>query len=210
MSHVLIADDHPLFRAALKQAVGLSFPESRIVEASDVEELFGQVNRLSDLEIVFLDLHMPGNDGFMSLTQLKNHYPDIEVIMVSADEQTELMQQAIDFGASAFVPKSADLASIQAAIESVLDGETWLPSGVRHESTEHQARVLLSAQLAELTPQQYKVLKLIAEGQLNKQIAYELDIKETTVKKHVSAILEKLQVHNRTLAGMAFQQLKLN
>lgn len=210
MSHVLIADDHPLFRAALKQAVGLSFPESHIVEASDVEELFGQVNRLSDLEIVFLDLHMPGNDGFMSLTQLKNHYPDIEVIMVSADEQTELMQQAIDFGASAFVPKSADLASIQAAIESVLDGETWLPSGVRHESVEHQARVLLSAQLAELTPQQYKVLKLIAEGQLNKQIAYELDIKETTVKKHVSAILEKLQVHNRTLAGMAFQQLKLN
>lgn len=210
MSHVLIADDHPLFRAALKQAVGLSFPQSDIVEACDVNELFSQVKQYTDIEIVFLDLHMPGNDGFMSLTQLKNHYPDIEVIMVSADEQTELMQQAIDFGAAAFIPKSADLSSIQSAIERVLDGDTWLPIDACNDSPDQHSRVLLSQQLSELTPQQFKVLKLIAQGQLNKQIAYELDIKETTVKKHVSAILEKLQVHNRTLAGMAFQQLKLN
>lgn len=214
--NVLIADDHPLFRTALKQAIELSYVNStdvEISEASDVDTLM-QIMSEQDMDVVFLDLHMPGNNGFTALTQLRNHYPDIEVIMVSADEQPEVMLQAVDYGASAFVPKSADLDTIGQAINTVLDGEVWLPQHV-YEFDRSQfdadvaARKKLSQQLSELTPQQYKVLSLIADGQLNKQIAYELDIKETTVKKHVSAILEKLQVNNRTLAGMAFQQLQL-
>ena len=214
--NVLIADDHPLFRTALKQAIELSYVNStdvEISEASDVDTLM-QIMSEQDMDVVFLDLHMPGNNGFTALTQLRNHYPDIEVIMVSADEQPEVMLQAVDYGASAFVPKSADLETIGQAINTVLDGEVWLPQHV-YEFDRSQfdadvaARKKLSQQLSELTPQQYKVLSLIADGQLNKQIAYELDIKETTVKKHVSAILEKLQVNNRTLAGMAFQQLQL-
>lgn len=206
---VLIADDHPLFRTALTQAVTQCMADVAIIEAETVEQLFSQVNQHKDIELIFLDLHMPGNDGFTTLTQLQNHYPDITVIMVSSDDEPNIMSRAVDFGAAAFIPKSANLTVISQAIDSVLGGETWLPQGTEQDVSVNEQHKQLAQQLAELTPQQYVVLSRIADGQLNKQIAYDLDIKETTVKKHVSAILLKLQVSNRTLAGMAFQQLKL-
>ena len=208
---VIIADDHPLFRAALKQAIVECIEDSNTLEAESFDELLKLVEQTPSLEIVFLDLHMPGNDGFTGLTQLQNHYPDLVVIMVSSDDNPQTMQKAINFGAAAFIPKSADLNVIAEAIDTVLEGEIWLPENVelsddQQTIKEHQR---LAKQLAQLTPQQYVVLTLIADGQLNKQIAYDLDIKETTVKKHVSAILLKLEVNNRTLAGLAFQQLML-
>ena len=206
---VLIADDHPLFRAALKQAVGHSFAQQLILEAEDVAQLKSLVDSNPQLELLFLDLHMPGNDGFTTLMMLQNHYPDLIVVMVSSDDDPEMIYQAIDFGAAGFIPKSADLNTIQQAIDVVLEGETWLPANLpaRVNEGEQTPQQKLAKQLSELTPQQYKVLSMIADGQLNKQIAYDLDIKETTVKKHVSAILLKLGVNNRTLAGLAFQQL---
>jgi DNA-binding NarL/FixJ family response regulator len=208
---VIIADDHPLFRTALKQAVHQCLDSTSILEAENVEELLASIEANPQLELVFLDLHMPGNDGFTALTQLQNHHPDLLVIMVSSDDAPEIMQRAIDFGAVAFIPKSADLKVIAEAITDVMNGQVWLPPDVdfsdSHQSDDNQR---LAQQLAGLTPQQYVVLSRIADGQLNKQIAYDLDIKETTVKKHVSAILEKLKVTNRTMAGMLFQQLKLN
>ncbi len=206
---VLIADDHPLFRAALKQAVGHSFAQQLILEAEDVTQLKSLVESNPQLELLFLDLHMPGNDGFTTLMMLQNHYPDLIVVMVSSDDEPEMIYQAIDFGAAGFIPKSADLNTIQQAIDVVLEGETWLPADLppRVNKDEQTPQQKLAKQLSELTPQQYKVLSMIADGQLNKQIAYDLDIKETTVKKHVSAILLKLGVNNRTLAGLAFQQL---
>jgi DNA-binding NarL/FixJ family response regulator len=208
---VAIADDHPLFRAALKQAVVESFDKADILEAENFQDLLAIVEQTPSLEIVFLDLHMPGNDGFTGLTLLQNHFPDLVVIMVSSDDQSDIMRKAIDFGASAFIPKSANLTQIGAAIEQVLDGEIWLPEHTsintdQQIAAEHQR---LAAQLAQLTPQQYTVLARIAGGQLNKQIAYDLDIKETTVKKHVSAILLKLEVYNRTQAGLVYQQLMI-
>lgn len=207
---VLIADDHPLFRTALKQAVGQCFDQVNILEASSVDELFDVVNSDKLLEVVFLDLHMPGNDGFTSLMRLQNHHPDLVVIMVSSDDAPEIMQKAIDFGAAAFIPKSADLTVIAEAIDAVLDGDTWLPEMAALPVSQNEDNKRLAKQLGQLTPQQYVVLSRIADGQLNKQIAYDLDIKETTVKKHVSAILLKLEVTNRTMAGMAFQQLTLS
>ena len=206
---VLIADDHPLFRAALKQAVGHSFAQQSILEAEDVGELQALIDANPQLELLFLDLHMPGNDGFTTLMMLRNHYPDLTIVMVSSDDGAEMIYQAIDFGAAGFIPKSSDLSTIQTAIDTILDGETWLPVDLPKRSNDDQKtpQQKLAQQLAELTPQQYKVLSMIADGQLNKQIAFELDIKETTVKKHVSAILMKLGVNNRTLAGLAFQQL---
>ncbi|GIU46188.1 DNA-binding response regulator [Shewanella sairae] len=208
---VAIADDHPLFRAALKQAVVASFDKTDILEAENFQDLLTLVEQTPTLEIVFLDLHMPGNDGFTGLTLLQNHFPDLVVIMVSSDDQPEIMRKAVDFGASAFIPKSANLTVIGEAINEVLDGEIWLPehSNINNDqeaAAEHQR---LAAQLAQLTPQQYTVLARIADGQLNKQIAYDLDIKETTVKKHVSAILLKLEVYNRTQAGLVYQQLMI-
>lgn len=209
---VVIADDHPLFRTALKQAVNQCLANVSIVEAENVNELLTLIELNPQLELVFLDLHMPGNDGFTALSKLQNHHSDLVIVMVSSDEAPEVMQKAIDFGASAFIPKSADLDLIASAIEQVLEGEVWLPQGIEFSSTgaETEKNKKLATQLSQLTPQQYTVLSMIADGQLNKQIAYDLDIKETTVKKHVSAILEKLEVTNRTMAGLVFQQLKLN
>ncbi|OIQ47855.1 MAG: DNA-binding response regulator [Gammaproteobacteria bacterium MedPE] len=209
---VIIADDHPLFRTALKQAIVECLPDAGILEADCFDDLLIGVEANPSLEIVFLDLHMPGNNGFTGLTQLQNHYPDLVVIMVSSDDNVQTMQKAISFGAAAFIPKSADLATIGQAIEVVLDGEVWLPSHAETDTIDDessQANQYLAKQLAQLTPQQYIVLTQIADGRLNKQIAYDLDIKETTVKKHVSAILVKLEVNNRTLAGLAYQQLML-
>ncbi len=208
---VIIADDHPLFRTALKQAIIECIDDAGTLEADNFSELLIAIEATPSLEIVFLDLHMPGNDGFTGLTQLQNHYPDLVVIMVSSDDNEETMQKAINFGAAAFIPKSADLTTIARAIDTVLAGDVWLPELI--EKNEGQQTALahqkLAKQLAQLTPQQYIVLTQIADGQLNKQIAYDLNIKETTVKKHVSAILEKLEVNNRTLAGLAYQQLML-
>lgn len=208
---VIIADDHPLFRTALKHAIVECIDDAATLEADDFSELLTAIEATPSLEIVFLDLHMPGNYGFTGLTQLQNHYPDLVVIMVSSDDNDQTMQKAINFGAAAFIPKSADLTTIATAIDTVLAGDIWLPELI--ENNENQQTALanqrLAKQLAQLTPQQYVVLTQVADGQLNKQIAYDLSIKETTVKKHVSAILEKLEVNNRTLAGLAYQQLML-
>ncbi|MFD2167570.1 response regulator [Thalassotalea euphylliae] len=208
---VAIADDHPLFRTALKHAIAECLAGETTVEAESFGELLTIVEQTPSIEVVFLDLHMPGNDGFSGLAQLRNHYPDIVVIMVSSDDHAMTMQKAISFGAAAFIPKSADLSVIAEAINTVLQGEVWLPEhdGMAQSQEVMSEHMQLSEQLSQLTPQQYVVLQLIADGQLNKQIAYDLDIKETTVKKHVSAILQKLQVNNRTLAGLKYQQLML-
>jgi DNA-binding NarL/FixJ family response regulator len=202
---VAIADDHPLFRAALTQAVVKIFNDAEVLEAENFAELISIVEQHSDIEIIFIDLHMPGNDGFTGLTLLQNHFPDIVVIMVSSDDQPEIIRKAINFGASAFIPKSANLTQISTAIATVLEGEIWLPEHTNITADQHTA----AKQLAQLTPQQYTVLANIANGRLNKQIAYDLNIKETTVKKHVSAILLKLEVYNRTQAGLVFQQLMI-
>ncbi|AAZ25378.1 response regulator transcription factor [Colwellia psychrerythraea] len=209
---VIIADDHPLFRTALKQAIIECIDDAGTLEADNFSELLIAIEATPSLEIVFLDLHMPGNDGFTGLTQLQNHYPDLVVIMVSSDDNDETMQKAINFGAAAFIPKSADLTTIASAIDTVLMGDIWLPELIEKNAGQQTALAhqKLAKQLGQLTPQQYVVLTQIADGQLNKQIAYYLNIKETTVKKHVSAILEKLEVNNRTLAGLAYQQLMLS
>ena len=208
---VVIADDHPLFRTALKQAVVECMPGTLVKLFSKFFMLLHTVSLTPELEIIFLDLHMPGNDGFTGLTQLQNNYPDIVVIMVSSDETPEIMQKAINFGAAAFIPKSVDLSTIAKAINSVLEGDIWLPENMPLSADNKQVKEhkKLAEQLAQLTPQQLTVLALIADGQLNKQIGYTLDIKENTVKKHVSAILLQLNINNRTQAGLAYQQLML-
>ncbi|QOL26053.1 response regulator transcription factor [Thalassotalea sp. LPB0316] len=209
---IAIADDHPLFRAALKQAIGECLAGETTLEADSFGELLTLVENNPTIEIVFLDLHMPGNDGFTGLAQLQNHYPDLVVIMVSSEDNPQTMQKAINFGAAAFIPKSANLTTISQAIGCVLEGEIWLPENITLTTDQQadNAHQTLAKQLGQLTPQQYVVLTMIADGQLNKQIAYDLAIKETTVKKHVSAILTKLEVSNRTLAGLKYQQLMLS
>ena len=206
----LVADDHPLFRVALIQAINQAVDECAIIEAQSFDEVVEQLKLQPDVELVFLDLNMPGCDGFSGLTELRHTWPDILVIMVSANEEPAIITRAIHLGASGYIPKSSSLQQIADAVAAVANGEVWLPEDIDLNNLAQQdsEQKQLAAKVEKLTPAQFKVLQLLSDGLLNKQIAWELKIQERTVKHHVSAILEKLQVNNRTQAGLILQQLK--
>lgn len=208
---VLIADDHPLFRDALKLAVAQAVPGAQIVEADTVHSLFAALDAHPDLELLLLDLNMPGAQGFNALVQARANYPAVPIVVISAREDRRIMHRALGHGAAAFVPKSASIESILAALRAVLGGDTWLPPSAGGEPTPlDQQEVDATARLAALTPQQFRVLSMLSSGLLNKQIAAELDVSEATVKAHVSAVMQKLGVSNRTQAVLLAQRLSLD
>jgi DNA-binding NarL/FixJ family response regulator len=206
-STIVIADDHPLFRGALRQAIGSLMPKARVLEASGLEELQGTLVADKEVDLILLDLSMPGVQGFSGLISLRAQYPHVPVVIVSASEEPTVIRRAIDFGASGFIPKSLNVDSIGAAIQTVLAGETWTPPDVDLTATEDKETADLVRRLATLTPQQVRVLMMLSEGLLNKQIAYELSVSEATVKAHVSAILDKLGVDSRTQAVIAASKI---
>ncbi|MEO1873844.1 MAG: response regulator transcription factor, partial [Cobetia sp.] len=194
----IVADDHPLFRAALTQALRQVASQAEIVEADSMEATNEVVARHPDADLILLDLHMPGAHGFSGLIQLRGQTPDIPVAVVSGSEEPYVVRRAIDYGASGFIPKSASLDVIAEAIGEILEGEVWLPTDIAEamgESSEDESR--FAEAIASLTPQQFRVLNMLTEGLLNKQIAYELNVSEATIKAHVTAILRKLGVHSR-------------
>ncbi len=206
----LIADDHPLFRAALRQAVMQALPDAEIIEARDVESLRTAVAGPPETDLVLLDLMMPGGRSFAPLAWLRSQHPGTAVMIVSAHEDLEIIRQAQAFGAAGYVPKSAAPADLLSAIRAVADCGHWFPPGAMTPARQVAAdRSALAERLNSLTPQQYRVLELVALGQLNKQIAAELAIEETTVKAHVSAALAKLGVRNRTQASVVFRELDI-
>ncbi|MGB0732907.1 MAG: response regulator [Pontibacterium sp.] len=205
---IIIADDHPLFRAALKQAVGQAVPGVKTVEAESLAGVQEAVEEHSDADLVLLDIHMPGTNGFSGLVFLRGQNPGIPVVVVSGSEEPNVMKRAIDYGASGFIPKSAPLETISDAIRAVLEGEEWLPEALADNMADVTPEDQKFAEaLAALTPQQFRVLTMLTEGLLNKQIAYELNVSEATIKAHVTAILRKLGVHSRTQAVIAAQRL---
>ncbi|BBO27099.1 DNA-binding response regulator [Alteromonas sp. I4] len=208
---ILIADDHPLFRAAMRQAL-VDIVGDSILEVASFSEAYEAVEEHDEIELVFLDLNMPGNEGLTGLTELRTQFPSVLVVIVSAEENPTLIRRAIDLGASGYIPKSTPLPQIADAVNKVLDGEQWLPGNINDaiSQLENQQDKAFADKLAQLTPHQFKVLKMMADGLLNKQIAYELDISESTVKQHVSAVLRKLEVINRTKAGVLFKQMMNN
>lgn len=208
----LIADDHPLFRVALSQAcANILGADALLLQAQNMQQLWPLLRAHPDTNFIFLDLKMPGSDGFTGLTALRTEYPDVPVIMVSAEEDPVIIKQALTLGAAAYIPKSAPLELLSEAISAVLNGDSWLPEELVADVG--NAKPLIdedfASRLEQLTPQQFRVLKMIADGLLNKQIAYEMNVQETTIKQHVSAILRKLNVNNRTLAGIMFEKLRL-
>ncbi|WP_423185425.1 response regulator [Alishewanella sp. d11] len=208
----IIADDHPLFRVALAQAcAAILGSDATLLQAQTMAQIWPLLRQHPDTHFIFLDLKMPGSDGFTGLTALRTEYPDVPVVMVSAEEDPVIIKQALALGAAAYIPKSAPLELLSEAINAVSNGDTWLPPDMADDVK--NARVLIdndfAQRLEQLTPQQFRVLKMIADGLLNKQIAYEMNVQETTIKQHVSAILRKLNVNNRTLAGILFEKLKL-
>jgi len=205
---IIIADDHPLFRAALKQAVTQAVPGVEIVEADSLVAVQAAVDTHSDADLVLLDLHMPGTNGFTGLVFLRGQNPGIPVVVVSGSEEPHVMKRALDYGASGFIPKSSPLDVIAEAISSVLEGEEWLPQDIADSLDDvPEEDQKFASNLASLTPQQFRVLTMLTEGLLNKQIAYELNVSEATIKAHVTAILRKLGVHSRTQAVIAAQRL---
>ena len=208
----IIADDHPLFRVALSQALQIILgPAAELYQAHSMAQLWPLLRTNPDTQLILLDLKLPDAEGFAGLTALRTEYPDISVLMVSAIEDPAVIKQALQLGAAAYLPKSAPLEVLSDAVAAVLNGDRWLPAEL--QTAVAQATDLIDGEFArrleQLTPQQFRVLKMIADGLLNKQIAYEMNVQETTVKQHVSAILRKLEVNNRTLAGIMFEKLKL-
>ena len=200
---IVIADDHPLFRGALRQAIASLMPAARVVEANGMEELNDTLGTEKDVDLILLDLTMPGVQGFSGLIALRAQHPELPVVIVSANEEPVVIRRAVEFGASGFIPKSLNVDAIGTAIATVLAGDTWTPPEIDLNASEDKESANLVRRLATLTPQQVRVLMMLSEGLLNKQIAYELGVSEATVKAHVSAILDKLGVDSRTQAVIA-------
>ncbi len=212
MPTLLIADDHPLFRAALRGASVDAVAELQVREADSLDGVLAALEQEPDIDLVLLDLHMPGNHGLAGLAAIRAQHPAVAVVVVSANDDPRVVRRALDHGAAGYLPKSAGLDDLRDAIRTVLNCEQWLPATLRAavqrtQPNRHDSE--LAGRLASLSPQQFRVLTMVAEGLLNKQIADRLDIQERTVKAHLTAIFERLGVRNRTQAGVVLRELEL-
>lgn len=207
---VIIADDHPLFRDAIKHAVEGLMPDCNFRLAGDLDDLRKQLRETEPVELVMLDLNMPGSTGFSGLMSIRSEFQDVPVIVVSASEDPMTIRKCIELGASGFIPKSSGAEFIVEGIKAVQLGEVWTPPNVDLDADMDEASAELLGKIQSLTPQQTRVLSMLAEGLLNKQIAYELGVSEATVKAHVSAVLLKLDVDSRTQAVIVMNKIDAN
>lgn len=202
---ILVADDHPLFRAAVLHALRESLPGVRVLEAASASALVETMAHELQVDLVLLDLAMPGARGLSSLVHLRGERPEVPVVVISSNDHPRTIRRAQQFGAVGFIPKSSPPEAIGAAVRAVLDGGDWFPPLTAERS---EADAELATRLAQLTPQQFRVLLSLADGLLNKQIAHELGLAENTVKVHVTAILKKLGCHSRTQAAVMVKALE--
>jgi DNA-binding NarL/FixJ family response regulator len=208
---IIVADDHPLFREALRHALGRAVPDATVVEADTVAALLDEAERHPEADLLLLDLNMPGANGFSALVQMRAHHPSLPVVIISANEDPGVIRRSIAHGAAGFVPKSSTVEEMVEALQAVLDGDVWIPASVDAESpTLEGPEADVASRLASLTPQQFRVLTMLSAGLLNKQIAYELGVSEATIKAHMTAIMQKLGATNRTQAVVLSQQLALD
>lgn len=202
MARIIIADDHPLFRGALCQAVLKLWPKAELVEAETVAAARDAAHA-APADLLLLDLHMEDSDGLTALLDFRHDFPALPVVVVSASEESRVVRACQSLGASGFIPKSVDLDVMREALSQIHDGDVWFDADV----IENEDDVMLFAKLASLTPAQRRILNLVSEGMLNKQIAYQMEISEATVKAHITAIFRKLDVVNRTQAVLVAKQL---
>ncbi len=206
MYKILIADDHPLFREAIHNVISDGFQGSEVMETADLDSALALTQAHDDLDLILLDLNMPGMHGLNGLITLRNEAPTTPVVIVSAEQEKQIVLQAITYGAVGFITKSSPRSQMIEAIEQILNGNVYLPPDIIRAQKSGTSRRLNEApsfppeMLQALTRKQLLVLERMTKGESNKQIAYTLDIAETTVKAHVSAILRKLNVHNRVQA----------
>jgi DNA-binding NarL/FixJ family response regulator len=206
---LIVADDHPLLRAALREAISHVLPESRIIEAACAAEVERAALNHPDADLILLDLYMPDTRGFSALTYLRAHHPSIPVAMISVAESQTIVRRAIDLGASGFIPKSASIEHIGLMLRALLRGEIVVPPDYlpAPEENESEAASALQGNLEKLTPQQRRVLLLLADGTSNRMIAEKMGVSESTIKAHVSVILRKLGLERRTQAALLAQNV---
>ncbi|MCB2013910.1 MAG: response regulator transcription factor [Sphingobium sp.] len=200
---ILIADDHPLFRQAMAMAAQAAAPDARIVESANLPTALNEAGAADDLILILLDLKMPGAEGYSGVALLHAEKPTVPILVVSSADAAQTARDAVRFGAVGFLSKNSELDAIENAIRDALAGK-------RIEAPRDEAIDPVAEQIASLTPTQLKVLLGVMEGRLNKQIAYDLGISEATVKAHMTAILKKLDVQNRTQAVLAAKALGLS
>ncbi len=211
-SRLLIVDDHPLYRAALRGAIDAHVPDCEFVEADNVATLLDALERHADVHLLLLDLNLPGAYGFSALAHLRGTHPALPVVVVSAMDDPRTVRQALAFGAQGFVSKSANALSVGASVAAALRGELVTPAGegAAVEGDADPAALDVAERMALLTPQQFRVFGMLCSGRLNKQIAYDLQIMEATVKAHMTAILRKLGAANRTQAVLLAGRLAVD
>ncbi|MCF6371120.1 response regulator [Rhizobium halophilum] len=205
--NIIIADDHPLFRGALKQAVGSLAADVSILEAGDFDEARRAVLDNPDADLMLLDLAMPGVSGLSGLMSLRAEFAGVPIVIVSASDDPATIRRSLELGASGFISKSSGLDEIRQGVHAVLEGDIWAPEGQVPVVEEDPSTSELLERLRTLTPQQSRVLTMLGEGLLNKQIAYALGVSEATIKAHVSAILLKLNVDSRTQAVIKLSKI---
>jgi len=204
---LVIADDHPLFRDALRLTIEQTLGDADIAEADSFDSLRARLEAVPETDLVLLDLKMPGIRGFSGLLYIRAAFSAVPVAIISANDEQRVMRLALELGAVGYIPKSATLGEIREALSALLAGETWLPAALDLHRPSEDSDLALAAGLARLTPQQVRVLMMLSDGLLNKQIAHLLHVTEATVKAHVSAILQKLGVDNRTQAVIVARRL---
>lgn len=207
MPVLLIADDHPLFREALRGVASRTFPDIAIHEADHFDSLYELVETHADADLLLLDLDMPGAKGFSALIHLRALQPQLPIVIVSAHEDPVTVRRALDHGAFGFIPKSSDAHTLGHALRQTLDGFPWIPGCLSNGQGADDDELRVAERLRELTPQQFRVLQMVSSGQLNKQIAYDLNVSEATVKAHMTHILRKLGASNRTQAVLIASKL---
>jgi len=203
LSTILVADDHPLFREAMRDVVVDAFPQAKILEASSLTMVSETVQADDSVELILLDLNMPGMNGFAGFISLRNSQPAIPIVLVTAEQDANVMREAESCGAAGFIGKSLSRKEMIKALHQVAAGDVYFPDAGQYDGASDTLFTTnvdeeLANRISQLTQQQRKVLELVASGLANKVIAYELGITESTVKAHVSAILRKLNVYSRT------------
>ena len=211
MYHFHVADDHPLFRNAILEVIKQHYPDSEVGQSMDLDSTIRELEKNSDTDLLLLDLHMPGSQDLFGLIMVREKFPSIPVSIISAIEDGNTISRAMGHGASGYIPKSCSPQLIHQALDTMLNGDRWVPEEFRNSLTPLDSEEKdLAAKIATLTPQQYKVLCYLREGWLNKQIGYELGVTEATIKAHISAIFRKLGISNRTQAVIMLSKMSLD
>jgi DNA-binding NarL/FixJ family response regulator len=205
----LIADDHPLYREALISALQPLFENIDIIQSDGLDSTLDALQQNSDFDLVLLDLNMPGCDNFYGLIRVSQDFPQVPVAVISASDSVEVVSKVMNLGANGFIPKSTPTDIIADALKKIMDGNNWLPVGMQTCIDQSAPVINIAKLVGELTPKQFEVLKLLQNGLLNKQIAFDLNITEATVKAHISAVFRKLNVNTRTQAVLLLKNLDI-